>query len=238
MQNGWCLGNKYNVTANLVQTLNVITTPWYFMGPLCDPPITSATFGITANSLLVPFVVAGAGIATTTVSSSSGIPLFALRGGASVRFTAMIANSTAAGSYIIQSYNSQGFCDLMNFKGNSNTIAIYVLAFGGYVQCTGPLTISTGFNYWMSAEDYGMFNCECVLTITGTPAWATVFMQVDWLSHANLQLAGSTGSSTGKRWIAITNGYINANGSGCDTGTAPIPGGTSGTANSGGGCSD
>lgn len=66
--------------------------------------------------------------------------------------------------------------------------------------------------------------------LTGTPAWAEAFVSIADLSQAFGNVSGFTGTATGKRYSAVSNGVIDTNGGGANY----FPGNVAGTTATGG----
>jgi hypothetical protein len=105
---------------------------------------------------------------------------------------------------------------------------------GAQIAISGNSTISaspTGNHIAVFGGMYNYYNTS-TYTLSGTPNWPTAFVSVSSLGLAQIYTANVTfsGSSTGKRYDASTNGVVQTFGSG----VTYLPGNASGTTATGG----
>lgn len=99
------------------------------------------------------------------------------------------------------------------------------------VGCAGNYKIVGGAPYHWLANNCGqLFISGFTITITGTPAFSTAFAFASVVGAMSVQGNTFSGSATGVRYSAASNGVINTNGGG----STYLPGGTAGTTATGG----
>lgn len=101
---------------------------------------------------------------------------------------------------------------------------------GATAQMVGPCTISGGAYAHETVEDGGYLNTSSrTVTLTGTPAFSGAFAIVAMGGKLKAISNTFTGSATGKRYDATTNGVVNTGGGGASY----LPGSVVGTATTG-----
>ncbi len=93
-------------------------------------------------------------------------------------------------------------------------------------QATGNYSISGGAGYHINAGEGALINTAGrTVTLTGTPAFGSAFIQVANLAFALANSITFTGGATGPRFITSVNGVIQTNGGGASY----FPGNAAGT---------
>jgi hypothetical protein len=146
------------------------------------------------------------GMKLTTTTSGSGI--FAAAPGAIITFQKLNFGTMASGGY-----------------------QIFVFGSGTIITATGIYTISgnAGFHMYVGAPGSEIV-AGVAITLSGTPAFASAFIGVDYQGLALVSGSSFTGSATGKRYQANLNGIIQTAGGGLTF----LPGNSSGTTATGG----
>ncbi|MFN7152923.1 MAG: hypothetical protein ACK4OE_04460 [Acidovorax sp.] len=116
--------------------------------------------------------------------------------------------------------------------GTAGTFGIHLYSNGGTLRVIGNYEIASGAWYHARATAAGAFRSELAITTTliGTPAFSGAFIQALVVGQAVYYGATFSGSATGKRYDATTNGIIFANGAGASY----YPGDVAGTLSTGG----
>ena len=215
------------VRATIVDTTLTITTDITIYGPPAPGYIEFTGF--------MPFQIVGAGVFTTSVTSSTAaVHLFQIQGGARVMVDQIRVASTGtgnAGCFLVAEgklqigYPSTG---AVNFDKCTNT-AINA-AGNSLINIYGSITVLTTGTYGnfaiLESGARGFFNAA--VAISGTPSWTTAFINADY--NSVWDMSGFTnptpGSPTGPRYNVTGNATIFTSGFGC----ANIPGSTAGSA--------
>ncbi len=119
-----------------------------------------------------------------------------------------------------------------NIIFNSNLIDINI-DINSYVQCLGNYSIiaSSGRHWYLTSG--GRLTCNLrTITLTGTPAWTTAFLDCGYGASAILYNNTYSGAATGKRANIIMNGVVETYGTA--TLTTVFPGNVNGTTATGG----
>lgn len=137
--------------------------------------------------------------------------------------------TTTAGLGLASLYGGKLFC---------GPGLIFGACAGGHVVCTKGLIVF-GYAYliagsapihWQTDSTAEIYAVGLVITITGTPAFSNAFAVAADVSVLMVYGCTFTGSATGKRYDANTNGVINTGGGGANY----LPGSITGTYASGG----
>lgn len=197
--------------------------------------VGAGTFeGVTVNSSWVGgnIIIAGAGAASTTVTTSTRVGAFlitaALSGVLTVQSLKITASGgqsgirmVAAGKLLIGSGIEFGAC-----SGRHMLLA----AAGAYLETTAAYTISGGAAYHMDVQYQAfMRNDAKTITLSGTPAFSTAFCAASNGGGILASVLTFSGSGTGPRYLSATAGFINTGGGGASY----FPGNAAGTATTG-----
>jgi hypothetical protein len=124
------------------------------------------------------------------------------------------------GSSIAHQGNNFGICANAHLCGTDS----------GFITSTGPYTVSGNAPNHILASVNGCVSSSVLATLTGTPAFSSSYAGA--AQNGTINAAGSTftGSATGLRYAASTNGVIDTN----TGGASFFPGSTPGTTTTGG----
>jgi len=101
----------------------------------------------------------------------------------------------------------------------------------GRAQAVGDYSIDGGAIWHWSGVGNGVIRVQGrTITLTGTPAFATAFANAEMGTAVLVNSNTFTGSATGPRYTAVTNGVISSGGAGATY----LPGNAAGTTSSGG----
>lgn len=186
---------------------------------------TFAGFTLSAPIVGGNVVLSGAGAASTTVGA------ILISGAQTGVLTLQNMKFVATGSGIRLDAASKVVVSSGNEFGACTSRHVLVAAPGGFIHLSSAYTISGGATQHMDCQYNGIIrNDNKTITLTGTPA----FTQFAAVSNGGGLVVSSltfSGSATGQRYNANSNGFINTGGGGASY----LPGSTAGTDNSGAG---
>jgi len=197
--------------------------------------VGAGTFeGITFGSPWIGgnLVIAGAGAANTTVTTSTRAGAFfisaALSGVLTVQSLKITASGgqsgirmSAAGKFVLGTGMEFGAC-----SGRHMLLA----APGAHLETSAAYTISGGAAYHMDVQYHAfMRNDVKTITLSGTPAFSTAFCAASNGGGILASVLTFSGSATGPRYLSATSGHINTGGGGASY----FPGNAAGTATTG-----
>lgn len=201
--------------------------------------LDGASFPITINVAAGTYTeVVGAkeviGASSVTISGDSVVSTSRVLAGSFSNPSKTLYNikgfsiTTAAASLIATAGGILGFSHIQfNAVANAHVYATS----GGKISSYGPYTIAGGCNYHLIALQPGSLvnTTSSAVTLTGTPAFAAAYANAYRLAAVFVEAATFSGSATGKRYDANTNGLI-------FTGAAStyLPGSVAGTTATGG----
>jgi len=197
--------------------------------------VGAGTFeGITFNSSWLGgnIVIAGAGAASTTVTTSTRSGTFLVSAGLSGVLTLQSMKITASGGQSGIRMGAAGKLVLgagMEFGACSGR-QMLLAAPGAYLEALAAYTISGGAAYHMDVQYHAfMRNDVKTITLSGTPAFSTAFCAASNGGGILASVLTFSGSATGPRYLSATAGHINTGGGGANY----FPGNAAGTATTG-----
>lgn len=172
------------------------------------------------------------------VNGNAGAPASVLISTTSTAFLFSYNATATLQNLKIQTTSGQGVASTMsahillsNIVFGSVANAQIQSSYGGVVQVTGGLTVSSGAQYFIySNGGETSINSGVTITFSGTPAFSVSTVQALEIGMITLGGVTMSGSATGARYLATTNSVINTNGGGASF----IPGSLSGSVNTGG----
>jgi hypothetical protein len=226
--------------ATLQKAWNVVVTNYDLNGFNVVINLASGTYtgGVTCSGSppglgtgnTIGFVGNVGSPSSVTVSSSTGHCISATNG-AIIQVSGVTLTASGAGhTCLFASAASR----LLAFNVVFATCASnHIFAvFGGQIQMTGSYSITGAAAVHYSAQTSGIviLTSGITVTITGTPAFTSQFVNIDLMSI--FQAAGVTfsGSATGTRYLASANSVINTSGAGATY----FPGSVAGSVQTGG----
>jgi hypothetical protein len=170
-----------------------------------------------------PIIVNGNGIGSTIFNTGFGANSGLLRlRNFDVGVAALNAISAAQGATV--------FAGNIKLTGAPANFALLNTQVGGVLQIEGPLTVSAGAGYLVSADAGVIFGDAQTITLTGTPAFSNSTVLSSDGGQVLLTNMVFSGAATGVRYVANRNGNINTLGGGATY----FPGNSSGSTASGG----
>lgn len=191
---------------------------------LSFPPLAGGGYGYLKGNAATP--------ANVTVNSSASVGnVLSFRGPASTWFVQDLTLASAHGASLIRaSFGGNVFFTNMIFGATS----LWHLRadFGGIAFAIGNYSITGAAAVHAYCEGTGsvLSTFGSTVTITGTPAWSTAFVQVGGGGSVRGGSMVFVGSATGKRYDAYLNGVVNTGGGGANY----FPGNVAGTTSTGG----
>jgi hypothetical protein len=131
-----------------------------------------------------------------------------------LRIIDMKLQTTTSGSGIV--VNSVGYVEYGNLNfGAMPTFHVQAVGTGAYARGISAYTISGGATYhWVSSSNAFLVDQSKTITITGTPAFGTAFAYSTRGGAMTVNANTFSGSATGSRYLAESNGIIFTNGGG------------------------
>ncbi|MCX7304835.1 MAG: DUF2793 domain-containing protein [Hyphomicrobiales bacterium] len=177
-------------------------------------------------------VIAGAGAASTTVTTSTKTGALLISAALSGLLTVQSFKITASGGQSGIRMGAAGKLVLgtgMEF-GACSARHMLLAAPGAYLESTIAYTISGGASYHMDVQYQAfMRNDAKTITLSGTPAFSAAFAAASNGGGILASVLTFSGSATGPRYVSATAGLINTGGGGANY----FPGNAAGTATTG-----
>lgn len=172
-------------------------------------------------------IITGAG-ATTIISTTSNHAFFGVNCGPYQINSVKIVTTTSGYGIFISGSHASLSCTSLEFGACANA---HVRASQGASIRLFAYTISGSAPIHYQAEYHGLITCVSVtVTLTGTPAFSSVFASVTKLALLDVEGVTWSGAATGTRYLVNTNAVLNtATGSG-----TTLPGNAAGSTATGG----
>lgn len=167
---------------------------------------------------------------TNCVISTTSANAITVTGGGRLRLGGFKIQTTTTG-YGVQALNNANIT--ITGAMNYGAIAHYQIdaQYGGIIVISANYTISGGGLYHWSATATGLISAVVItITLSGTPAFSQQFARSSRAGVLEVHLNTFSGSATGTRYLADTNGVIFTNGAGATY----LPGNAGGSVASGG----
>lgn len=186
--------------------------------------LTGMPAGCKSASNLI--IKGGSGTATDVIISTTSADAINLSSGAQATIEDLQLQTTTGGNCVYSYVQSLVTLDNVFFGACA---AAHMITFGGArIEVLANYTISGGATTHVQSILGGNISCNSkTVTITGTPAFSSAYAAV--ARAGQIDIVGNTfsGSATGVRYSAITNGVIFASG-------ATLPGNSAGSTATGG----
>ncbi|MBX9773664.1 MAG: hypothetical protein K2Y71_04545 [Xanthobacteraceae bacterium] len=175
-----------------------------------------------------PITIDGAGLASTTVSTTSAHGFSATNVTGQWNISNLAITTTTGGialnvdrSYVRFSAIAFGACATYHIVATA----------GGVVTCFGNYTINGNAQIHWLAQNNGFIGVSGVtITLTGTPAFSVQFANAGLVASMDVRNNTFSGSATGTRYLANRNAVIETNGGGATY----LPGNAGGSTATGG----